>query len=1032
MGSISGQQRQHPSIIDPDSQRIGERNIQTTKCSPQNCTLEAALQKAERRKDQFQSILDSTKKKYHLSSAEADLDSFNVPPMHNVSDLLNVIGLKNQKFNEFRSRNHRIYDALRRTLTPIEVLGGIIAGVAEDVFAPSQHIFSAVMYLVNASRGVSEAYNSIEGLMEQLSFFTNRLETYVETDVSEAMMDLLTKIMVTIFEVLVIATQEVRKGRFKAFLINLVGGNDAIQDAVGRLEVLFGAERGQIVSEINKNVGRVQDTLERNHYETRTVLDNIQRNQGRLIDEVSRLEESMNTLHCHDLLHGDKLRLILQPSPYTEDLYTTFYNSTTKGTGEWIMEDPVLASWICADLPCLFLYGGPGVGKSYLTTFLISNLTQLFSQSGDKSGHNSLGYFFFRNNKPETRSVHQALRDIAAQLSDDDAYYGKYLLRHLTSSDDIKTIPSAFRKLIVEPMKSDTRQRKLFLLLDGLDEAPWEEVAELLQSMDCLKHNCNVQILMTGRPELQEPIAQVLDGGEGISGKLHYLHVTPERNRADVGAFILENIQKARNLRKASPSFRMRISREIAAKAGGLFIMATLMIADIKTKNHPASILNSVKDYPPSVPDLLHKVVVGLANTLSPEQAEDLNEMLQWVTCAEETLTLGQVRAILTLKLEYEPWGLENNLRGIYSSFFTLGRGDGLTTADLLERREQKLKNRNMSPIRDMTADDLDFSSNPDHTDLVFFHASLGDFFRSEASANMAQPGGCKIGFDENEALIHIARTCLRVFVEPSFCKDECSRIQVYAARHWKQHVTKINLGKIPTEVKAELIRYLYHMLTDEETVFNWTDFNHYNLFFDRHETLVGLQSLLGDSAALSALDKSKHEAAILWAHASASDLHAMLEPMGKIFARAWLRKDYGISKQGVHKSTKACFTIVQNIAHLQKGYTWRAENDDADISLHDKIKTALAWANQEQTWWWHLRVGSTWMNEGKMDKALHHYHTARGDPDSNDIATAARIAICYERQRRYQEALDLFLSCEKKEEELAEKGKRKYRSHHA
>src|SRR4051794_5832969 len=82
-----------------------------------------------------------------------------------------------------------------------------------------------------------------------------------------------------------------------------------------------------------------------------------------------------------------------------------------------------------------------GTGKSYLTTRLISWGSYRISR---------LAYFYFRDNNPETRSVLQALRDVAYQLSESDPFYAKQLLRGIHSIDEIRTIPSAYRKLFVQ------------------------------------------------------------------------------------------------------------------------------------------------------------------------------------------------------------------------------------------------------------------------------------------------------------------------------------------------------------------------------------------------------------------------------------------------------------------------------------------------------------------------------------------------------------------------------------------------------
>ncbi|KAJ2901459.1 nacht and tpr domain protein [Zalerion maritima] len=1011
----------HPAPPAPPSNNA---NGSETNPGTHNADLNISPEAAKRQRGQFQAVLDKARKEHRLSKEQGHLDFFKQPPMSNVGELLAVIGLKNQKFEAFRAKNHRIYSVMRSTLTPIEVVGGIIAGAAEEVFSPAQILFSSVMFFVTAARGVSEAYDSIISLMEQLGFFTKRLNQYIRIELEPDTVDLLGQIMAVLFEVIVISANAISKGRAKAFVQNLFGGDDAVQDAVGRLETLFGFERGQIIAEIMKNMGDLKDSVRDGFQDTHDTLEKVQMNQGRLIEDLSRLEQSLQTLRKDESLHGDKLHDILHPSVYPYDLLSRFKKTMATNTGLWVMDEAVMSSWLCSEWPFLLMYGAAGVGKSYLSTRIINDFGKLFLESGDsRTGRNSLAYFFFRNDNPETRSPLQALWDIAGQLAEDDVYYSKVLLESISSSDDIKTIASAFRKLILEPMRQDVRQRKIFLLFDGLDEAPWEEVQELLFNMKDLS-NLNIQILLTARPELQDPITQVFDEGEGVGDKLHYLHVTAEKNKRDVQTFIEESITKARNIRRAPRKFQEKIIKGISKRAGGVFIMAALMVADVTNVHmkRPDTIENSLKEYPSSVTDLLRNVMQRVCKTLSADMVEDLRECLIWVSLAEETLTLGQVEAIMTLKLGCKPWGLEHDLRASYSSFFTLDRDDGWSTSDLLDRREQAHANRDASPGRSPIPDDLNFQSNPDQTDVVFFHASLGDFFRSDASTHIEVDGHQQIvGFDENTALIHIALTCLRVFAEPGFCTEDTARLQVYAARHWQRHVTRIDLKKAPADDKTQLLRLVYRMLTDEAIVFNWTDFNEYTDFIQSHKVLEGIQKLLAEVSA-SGLNGPGDTPAASWARSGATNLHAMIEPMGQIFSRAWLLKNSGVSRNGIHKSTIVCANFIQNVAYLKKGFTWRSEQDDPSLSLETKLNTAIEWANQKHNWWWQLRVGSTWMTRGEYAKALDHYDKAR-DLGGDVISTSARIAVCYQLQGKYQEALDLFLICEAKEEELMESG---------
>lgn len=90
--------------------------------------------------------------------------------------------------------------------------------------------------------------------------------------------------------------------------------------------------------------------------------------------------------------------------------------------------------------PILWISGNPSSGKSFLCENIISYLLERYPQGVNHPSHTSVGYFFFKDNDRQTRSFHQALRDQAYQVYENDGVYAKYFDPHCQSSDDIKTI----------------------------------------------------------------------------------------------------------------------------------------------------------------------------------------------------------------------------------------------------------------------------------------------------------------------------------------------------------------------------------------------------------------------------------------------------------------------------------------------------------------------------------------------------------------------------------------------------------------
>lgn len=437
--------------------------------------------------------------------------------------------------------------------------------------------------------------------------------------------------------------------------------------------------------------------------------------------------------------------------------------------------------------------------------------------------------YFFRANNSETRSVLQALRDVAHQLSEKDAVYRKELIERLQSRDEIKTVASAFRELFASPNDGDRDERTKYIFLDDLDEADPDQVSELLVNLT-LDETADrspapqFQFALIGRSYLSEDVSRRLDP-ISPGHTLTTVQVTSDRNASDVNAFIASSVLHSRVLSRTSIEFKTTVIKALEKQADGLFIVARLFLDDLNRKRHQSSILESLRTYPKEIDGVLLQTLVNLSRNISEEEARDLNEMLRWVTCAEEPLTLGQLEAVLVLRFGDPPLFLEESLRRQYSCFFDLEHEDGLTTPDLIKDYERaqrdlrqelspmrRLSNQHVrslsagetstpprrispagrgspsrhsspisgqfSPVRPMSpaqgsdaldaASDTDFRSNKSTTRVTLFHSCVGEYFRGRPQARTAS-GPLMVGFDVQEARVYILKTCLRIFVEKNW-----------------------------------------------------------------------------------------------------------------------------------------------------------------------------------------------------------------------------------------------------------------------
>lgn len=141
------------------------------------------------------------------------------------------------------------------------------------------------------------------------------------------------------------------------------------------------------------------------------------------------------------------------------------------GTGSWLISEPAFQSWMRRDKSLLWICGSPGCGKTFLASAIISLIQSNIADGLGGWHHNAVGFYFLSKNDAHTRigGFHQALRDIAWQITRFNTNYTDHVASQCRSGTDIETLPSAWRKLSVGYFNGSS-QGSLYLVIEGLDE----------------------------------------------------------------------------------------------------------------------------------------------------------------------------------------------------------------------------------------------------------------------------------------------------------------------------------------------------------------------------------------------------------------------------------------------------------------------------------------------------------------------------------------------------------------------------------
>ena len=252
-----------------------------------------------------------------------------------------------------------------------------------------------------------------------------------------------------------------------------------------------------------------------------------------------------------------------------------------EGSGNWIEEEPLYKGWINEEEPILWIFGGPGAGKSFLSSKIVSHLLDLHGQGRVHPARISVAYFFIKENDERLRSLNAILKCVALQIANDNPVYKKLVVSVCESTDRIGTAKSTWQNLFLDFFGSQQNaDSAAFVVIDGLDEAPKAEqemFLELLKSLEDYpslggSKRPRLNFVIVGRPELRDTIAYIWES------RTVFIEVSAAKNRADIEEYINGGMRKIRALKNARiprgdrDKLRDDIVNKLREGANGMFL----------------------------------------------------------------------------------------------------------------------------------------------------------------------------------------------------------------------------------------------------------------------------------------------------------------------------------------------------------------------------------------------------------------------------------------------------------------------------
>ena len=554
-----------------------------------------------------------------------------------------------------------------------------------------------------------------------------------------------------------------------------------------------------------------------------------------------------------------------------------------EGSGEWIVKERLFEKWLDQKAPIMWIFGGPGAGKSFLSTFMISYLEKLHPANLQHPSSFSVSYFYIKESNQQMRSLITVLRSLSFQIAGRNIVYRRYVASFADSVDKISTAKGIWQHLFLDFFTSTTFDKNFAaIVIDGVDEAEAEDRECILKLLKSLQEALNsgkparIQIALVGRPNLRNDIAMVW-GDDSWQDDKDSISVAG-KNAADISKYILENINKIMLLRpkkllplKAQIALRQSIIKTLTEGANGMFMWVKLMIDQIKGKGRPQDIHMALKAAPRELNEMIRHVFNRIADDPdfgTDREKQDLNAILRWVTCAERPLLLGEMRVLMMLRpipkddevpatsgedeanrdnmtVEGMPL-LKERLKDSYAVLFTLTKDDdrigGSSKKFDTDQPPTSAKDSQDDEAHDEEEDgknllesEEDCIVQNDNVDpewetatIEFSHASIRQYLRDDGA--FETPKGLSdfgIGIQLNDAELDIATTCLQILSDGKHeirFKDVNFNMMGYAANYYVKHLGRIQRKTLSLTEKVTLLRPLLTLYREERVIGRWMD----------------------------------------------------------------------------------------------------------------------------------------------------------------------------------------------------------------
>ena len=599
------------------------------------------------------------------------------------------------------------------------------------------------------------------------------LDVLSRHELPKELRDKVVELLVAVIKICSLSRKLAKQGRFLEYAKGLRGKDPAVTEQLAVFDRLRASLSGRVQS-------LAYDSVLSTRQDANTIKATLQQqseNDEAFREELRAKFDGDKAMRREEIKEqqAERIRNILQPTVRNRVIFNSFKSTRAKQSGSWIIGNSLFQSWAQRSFPILWLSGGPGIGKSSLTSYIIEFLRQQSHEPMSGSPRVSTAYFYFREADRELRSFGTALRTMASDIADGDPLFFRHVYKACSESPSSMHSTSLLWEDVFQSYFGQIPcQSAAYFIFDGLDEAIDTDLEEFLRMLPILQHDATgrVSVMLVGRPEMALQLTQTF--GE-IPPEIR---ISATTNNGDIALFVNESLPKLPHYKQISQSLRNDIRQTLINKAGGMFLWVQLILKELQPYYKSKNIRPILTQAPASISDMIHSILARFDRTLKGDDLFDFNELLVWTTWAKKPMSIGELQILVKLSSEEDgDIHLEQPLREQFSSFFDISSTahgndtDGQSNTEPLSARSKKAK---LSLRAESDSDDDSWSSSDssdsseddsnakaDSAKVNFNHTSIRQYFQAGINTKVGAAGT-----DTLESKVHVVRVLLRSIVE--------------------------------------------------------------------------------------------------------------------------------------------------------------------------------------------------------------------------------------------------------------------------